>query len=668
MDLNIPRLFGKLGESSDIKINTFGCTTSATSQIIKQSYSPKISIVSTESADRIAKQHSEDIDNIHQLFTYFENSLAYGESYNGSFVSNPIPSNSIANITTSGCVKFVGDTINFIDNKFNSSDELFNLDVYTKDLKDYVRKIDNHIRLLNDSPLDYNSYRKDVHSISNLENSIYLKMLTMLSSSDILSSFECFNHPIMQLAVISGNDSDVAVKDLISSFENKKYPAWYDKSSTLQQFIIIVNKNDNEMLQNALRIQEDLKIKRGKKSNIITIDIELLNNNGDNVDKIELISSLFVQNINEDNKDYENNSILKISKTTYDIWKGILSEIVFKDLILFMDEKMKKWNEEFIQPRTSLTGRLFGGRKWGSNSKPSFFSFGSNQSNNGQTGKANEIVSYNLSGGYYLANSPEMMIRKLGDWYFMLGDYKNAYTTYELVKKDMINDKANTHIASLQQYIIFSLILGATGVPEIPQITLKMISSMINPMINSSFYSFLSRSNLKSYALRFVILTAELYLLLGQKTKLMIQPTDTTLYFNESIDHFKKIIDSQLMDSLSTSFLMQRVAYTFYSFGDTHSNVQNISNPYYEEENLFKLNVLNPNLENLGSTRYRKVQLWLILSAEEINLKEQPIQAQIIIWRLKDELSRDPLNEANTKWLENPKGLFYQIENELETL
>lgn len=676
MDLPIPTIYGSISRTAGSAVDICGSSPHNVQQLLLTAYAPKISVISSASADLMAKKFG-DVSNVQHLFSFFESIFAYGSNYINTINCTPSSVNPSANLAGSGCVRFVGDVFRRTSNNNLNFEELFDLKEFSEDLKDYVRVIDTSIEKFSDPP-NYTSYKENYNKISNLQNSIYLKLISLLCLSQNMSSFECFNHPVMQLVVISGNDSKSKIEELTSSLNSSDLPKWLDISSIMQHTIILVDENDNETLQNALKIQEDMKVRLGRRSTVIPLNVES-NEVLEGPTAIRLIPSLFRKATLESKE--KDPGVLIIGKKAFDSWKRPLQEIISKDLLLFMNSKIKQWNDEIVTPRTSLTGRIFGGRKWGSSNKSSFFSFGSNQSvNTSDKENNNTKISYDSTGGYYLAESPEMILRKLADWYFMLGDYKNAYTIYGLIKKNMLNDKAYAHLSSLQEYSVFSLLLGASGKSGTgaQPITPKMISTVITPMLDSSFYSYLSRCNLKTYTLRLTIIAAELYFHLGRETDYNTALNESALtspnvetYYNESMILFKKIIDSKLFDNLSNGYLMQRIAYVYLTYNRTDIDGQlqknNLEPSYYESENPLKLQINNPNLENFGLSRNRRLVLWLLLSIKELNPDEQPIQSQMIVWRIDDQLHSDSSSNASVSWLQRDDGLLAKIKSKLDS-
>ncbi|KAJ3220266.1 Trafficking protein particle complex 8 [Dinochytrium kinnereticum] len=65
----------------------------------------------------------------------------------------------------------------------------------------------------------------------------------------------------------------------------------------------------------------------------------------------------------------------------------------------------------------------------------------------------------------YNYNSPELIMRKLADYSFMLRDYRFAYSVYESVRKDFQgNDKALKHYAGSQEMLALCLIMSESNI------------------------------------------------------------------------------------------------------------------------------------------------------------------------------------------------------------
>ncbi|TID30524.1 hypothetical protein CANINC_000877 [Pichia inconspicua] len=649
MDLSIPSIYGSL--PTKFYHDICGCSSEKYQQLMITAYAPRVSVLSSELADDISKQFG-NIRNVCHLFSYFENCLAFGTTFNQK-IDTKVNSKNTESLSSNGCVRFVPDR--FTDYNSSNSTETSDFESCRQGLKSYVKTIQESILNISDE-LNYDSYKSNYNTITKLQNSIYLKLHSLLYSSNELSPFECFNHPIAQAIVVSGYDTIEHINSLLSNIENTNIPRWIDVSAILQHVIILVNHDDSEMLQSALKLQETLRIRVGKSSAIVPLDLGKTEIDDNDPSNLKLYPSIYTQG---------EGNVLIMNKESYESWKRPLQELISKNLITFMNSKIKTWSDEVVQPKTSLAGRIFGGKKWAVSTKTSFFSFGSNSNTQDvQAVENTQKQNFNAVEGYYDSKSFEMILRRLGDWYFMLGDFKNAQTVYELVKKDMVNDKAYSHVASINEFIVYSYLLGAINNSEV-NLTTKFLTSSIRPMIDSSFYAYLSRSNLKFYTIRMTLTSAELLLLWGQsmlaKTKKIDQLIELAL--NESIALLRKVIDSKLVSDITCGFLMQRIAFIFGSYSTMeHYSHQKIDDPYYDEENPMKKQIEHPSLESIGLTRIRKQELWLLLSAKELDIAKEPLQSKLIMWKIGELMEIGAFDVVATDWIRNGHSLLYKLE------
>ncbi|ODV82798.1 hypothetical protein CANARDRAFT_30521 [[Candida] arabinofermentans NRRL YB-2248] len=677
-------------------------------QIIVQNYCPKISVTSTRIVDAVAS--SLGLGTFLELLGYFEHSLIQQDAGSNSVGAGTPPlrlnvrffkplqeqlkeqeqslklrrgssggtggtGSSMATLSGSG----------FLNQKFTST-ELYSLTVLDNYVNDYIKTIDSRIKKCQME--DTSGSKLDV---TLLHNSIYLNFLTKLISSTTVSPFECFNHPIIQLFVISATDDIDTVRDLLIGWKNYDFPNWIDLESILELVLIIVDKDVPEDLQKGLRLQEELKLAMGIKSSITPIYIP--KEMDQTTETITLFPPMYAH-VDDDLARVGNNTgnSIHIPKNTFEVLFVQLQEIIYKTMIPYMEKKIRIWTEEVVTPRKSFTGRFFSAsKKWGASSsssssassasttKKSFFSFGSSSN---EKEEASSSSSFNSSEGYYNATSQEMTIRRLGDWHLMLRDYKGSFTTYELIKKDFIGDKAYAYLSSLQEFMIISLLIGASNklnpLDRLPSsstttggITTKIITDVINPLVDSTYYSYLSRCNLKTYTIRLTLITAELFFALGQSTAMIFNSNKSPnlhlvspdTYYNESLKLFKKLLDSKLLDTSPNAKLMERIACIYHNYDKPLISppMEKSESSYYETENANKLS--EPDLCNLGRSRNRKAMMWLLLAAKELDPVSKPIQVQILVRCIESNLLSD---NSNSLWLYREDGLLSKLKQSLE--
>jgi hypothetical protein len=130
-----------------------------------------------------------------------------------------------------------------------------------------------------------------------------------------------------------------------------------------------------------------------------------------------------------------------------------LREFVVQSLIPYVERNVQQWNEQvrivrhnvligahntvpqLAASRRGITGRLFtASRRY----------FGSRPASPAPGGPP----AYNPARGLYPFQAQEAQTRRLADFAFMIHDYKLAISTYDLVRKDNMTDKAWRDYAS----------------------------------------------------------------------------------------------------------------------------------------------------------------------------------------------------------------------------
>lgn len=346
-----------------------------------------------------------------------------------------------------------------------------------------------------------------------LDLELYTNMFRRIVTSNKVVLFDTLNHPVSQVFVVDfENDSIDHLRQLIVEFRNFSYPKYFQMSDVLVHVFVLYNANvssvaDVQYFQNDIRThltlsltaipmfeesadQTDQKYVRMSKFDNVTIDGE--------VQKLSL-----QQGKDEDDEDY-----LNIPAELDVALRSKIFEFISKHLIPHMERKIRTWDDLILSPKKSIAGRFF------SVSKKLF------NNSNELIAQTHSIESYNAVQNYYHRSSPEQSIRKLADWSLMLKDFKYAYSTYDLIKKDYTNDKAWVYVASTQEMCTVSLLLAQTQplasdtLPQPPdKNTLRKIRhDIIEPYIDNLSYTFKSRFNVKTYAIKSYLVVTELLL------------------------------------------------------------------------------------------------------------------------------------------------------------
>ncbi|KAL5271153.1 hypothetical protein ACHWQZ_G001702 [Mnemiopsis leidyi] len=120
-----------------------------------------------------------------------------------------------------------------------------------------------------------------------------------------------------------------------------------------------------------------------------------------------------------------------------------INDFVVRGLLPFNERRMRALNEA-LNTRRGLRGTLFSATK-------KLFSAGP------KPGVAGKVP----ANPGYLTDSPEILLRRLGDISFLLQHYTMAYTSYHQVKRDFQNDQAYNHYAAALEMTSLSLFMGS---------------------------------------------------------------------------------------------------------------------------------------------------------------------------------------------------------------
>ena len=173
--------------------------------------------------------------------------------------------------------------------------------------------------------------------------------------------------------------------------------------------------------------------------------------------------------------------------------------MVAQSIVPFMESKVVTWNDQVASRRRGIGGRFMSfSKRW--------TGFGAAKSTMpGLAGVSNPSGSnYDSQQGFYPPETPESTMRQLGDYAFMLRDWKLAYSTYEFLRADFGQDKAWTyHAAANEMAAITSLLIPHA-------FNSKSRAEILDQMLESAAYSYLTRCSMPFNVTRCLTITTEL--------------------------------------------------------------------------------------------------------------------------------------------------------------
>lgn len=179
--------------------------------------------------------------------------------------------------------------------------------------------------------------------------------------------------------------------------------------------------------------------------------------------------------------------------------KSFLREMVTQSIVPFMESRIMTWNEQVASRRRGISGRFMSlSKRW------TGFSSAKNTPT-GVAGVSNPSGSnYDYQQGFYPPETPEATMRQLGDYAFMLRDWKLAYSTYDFLRADFGHDKAWIYHAAANEMAAISSLLTSNP------FTFKTRSESLDQMLDSAAYSYLTRCSMPFNVNRCLTIAIEL--------------------------------------------------------------------------------------------------------------------------------------------------------------
>lgn len=500
--------------------------------------------------------------------------------------------------------------------------------------------------------------------VGNIDDSLYLEFFTKIITSNKIVPFETFNHPISQIFVIDYHtDTMEDLRKFIVEFRNFNFPRYFQLDDLLIHCFILYDPsliNSDEILEFQNLVRKNLSV---SSSTLPISRVKQVTEDADTIDELLTIDEN--STIEEDLQRIslkQGHDMMKVPPGIDQVVKKKIYEFINKNLIPHMERKIRIWDDLVLSPKKSITGRFF------SVSKIFFNSNGESSTSSSTSSSGSASSSFNHNENYYHKSSPEQVIRKLADWSLILKDFKYAYSTYDLIKKDYTHDKAWLYVAATQEICVVSLLLAQTqqlyqlstpdsSTPPPPDRNTfrKIRHDIIEPYCDNLMYTFKSRFNLKSYGIKAIIIFIELLLCLSIYQNNSWWWNDLIeKYLYKCIDEFEKhfLNGGQAIRAL----LYERLGY---SFGKCIYLGQNEIQTWIEsrtetkevgdsEEDGFYVNpnkIKSHSVHFAGLTKFRKSSLWYLLSIKEwLELKNYK-QVEILLVNIQFSFNIDDLGK-----------------------
>lgn len=383
--------------------------------------------------------------------------------------------------------------------------------------------LDRHVHSIDDPLASWARSSDSGHGRLPLASPIYKLFLRRLLSPTYTSPHETFMHPVACVIAISSHTPTPleSLRQLYAhtSQGDKRPPQWVYPEYL--RYYVLVHDEDKDDITQSTALFDQMKRHFGLHCHLLRLrsnqcvitdddstqipscewltpseDISELGEQGMYISPLQdwdIIAKIVLESL----IDLETEGGTYLFESDVTAIKAFIREMVAQSVIPHMENRVALWNEQVASRRRGLSGRFMSmSRRWagfGANTRSSGGSYGSGSGSN-----------YDSLQGFYKPDTPEAILRKLGDFAFMLRDWKLASSTYDLVKGDYGHDKAWRYQAGAHEMCAVSTLLNPMAS------TAKTKLEAIDQLLDTASYSYLTRCSDAQNALRTLVLGVEL--------------------------------------------------------------------------------------------------------------------------------------------------------------
>lgn len=376
-----------------------------------------------------------------------------------------------------------------------------------KILKEVESVVDRHLSYAEDSFMNAPFHGAPTTHGLDIETTspYYALYLRRLLSGMPIVPHETFAHPVACIIAVSARSSD-SVGELRQIYNEtsqgaRRLPPWVD--GDYLRYYVLIHDEENDDITKSMTLFEQMKRNLGLHCHLLRLrSSQSAETDDDSIplprsDWMSAEEELVEIRRSEDEEDFEDPT-RHIFESDATAIRTFVREMVTQSIIPTMERHVSIWNDQVASRRRGLAGRFMNlSRKWASFG-------GSSRSSTGPISGAN----YDPS-GFFRADTPEAIMRKLADYAFMLRDWKLAQSTYDLLRTDFADSKAWKYHAATNEMAAVSLLI----LPR--QLSSKTRAETIDQMLESALYSYLTRCSAPLGAMRSLTLSLELLRLRG---------------------------------------------------------------------------------------------------------------------------------------------------------
>lgn len=369
--------------------------------------------------------------------------------------------------------------------------------------------------------------------------SLYLRRL--LSGLPMVPS-ETFSHPVASVIAISSRSAS-PIEELRSLYDSSntgehRLPQWVHNE--FLRYYVLIHDEDYDDIKKSMALYDQMKRHFGLHCHLLRLRSTQCVSSDDDSVKLQhcqwtSAAEELAEIIRRETFEDEDDPTPHIFESDATAIRAFVREMVTQSIIPSMERASATWNDQVASRRRGLSGRFMSLSK-------RFTTFGNRNSSGPVLGGSGS--NYDSLQGFYRPDAPEAVMRKLGDYAIMLRDFRLAHGTYEILCQDFKQDKAWRHYAGANEMAAVSLLL-ATGA------SIKIRIEGIDQYLETAYYSYVTRVGAPYYALRTLILGAELLKMRAGNA------------LDDAARWSSRILDDRLVGPVGHVLLMERIGQCF---------------------------------------------------------------------------------------------------------
>lgn len=367
----------------------------------------------------------------------------------------------------------------------------------------------------------------------------YALYLRRLLSGIPLSAHESWSHPVACVIAASSREPQPieTFRRLYheSTHGDRRLPPWID--ADYLRYYVLVHDEENSDITKTMALFDQMKRHLGLHCHLLRIRSSQSAETDD--DSIPLPRSDWMTakeeladiDKSENAEEFEDQDPTRyIFDSDATAIRTFIREMVTQSIIPTMERNVSVWNDQVASKRKGISGRFMSlSKRW--------TTFGGASRNTAGSSSNNFHA-----GGYYTADAPEAIMRKLADYAFMLRDWKLSMSTYELIRSDFSNDKAWRYHAAANEMAALSLLIMPQNMSS------KTRLDNISSMLEQATYSYLTRCQSSYGTLRCMALGLELLRMRGGAA------------VDEAVKWGMRIMETRIVGAVGDALVKERMA------------------------------------------------------------------------------------------------------------